>query len=408
MDRKLNTFLLLFFLSLLILHGYLLWTVRRQIVDGYPDFTSLYGAGKMVLQGQGRALYDPQAQWNTQQVFAARVKIRKGPLPYLRPPFEALLFVPFAMLSYLTAYRLWGLINFVLAVGIMLGIRRHVSILSKYPAWAISLLPLSFTPIFLALLQGQDSVFLLFAYGLTYLTLLKAADFKAGCFLSLGMVKPHLVVPFAVVAFLQGRKKVAMGLLSVSVVLGLISVALVGWQGLIRYPDYIWFLEHHSGRGLVLPRDTPNLRGLVDATLSGWAPHWVVLSLIGLASAVAVAWAGVMKGRPGSSDLVFCQGMIATFLVSYHAFAYDMSMMLLPALLIVAYVQGRNQNCRGLTRFALLAPAIFLFVGPIYPWLWLRFHAMNLLALVLLFWMWGISREASKSTERNAMAAGSI
>jgi hypothetical protein len=406
MDRKLNTFLLLFFVSLLLLHGYLLWAVRRQIVEGYPDFTSLYGAGKMVLQGQGRALYDPQEQWNTQQRFAARVKIRKGPLPYLRPPFEALLFVPFALLSYLPAYLLWGLINLALAVSIMLGIRRHVSILSQYPAWAIGLLPLAFTPVFLALLQGQDSIFLLFAYGLAYLALLKAADFKAGCFLGLGLVKPHLVVPFAIVAFLQGRKKVAVGLLSVSVVLVLISAALVGWHGLMRYPDYIWFLEHHSGRGLVLPRDTPNLRGLLDATVSGWAPHWVVLSLIGLASAAAVAWAGVMKDRPGSRDLIFCQGMIATFLVSYHAFAYDMSMMLLPALLMVAYLHQANPNCRGLTRFALLAPAIFLFVGPIYPWLWLGFHAMNLLALVLVLWMWGISREASKSTERSAIAAG--
>lgn len=404
MDRRLNTFVLLFLASMLMVHGYLFWSVRHSILEGYPDFTSFYGAGKMVLQGQSHSLYDAREQWKIQQMFAPRVRIRKAALPYLRPPFEALLFVPLALLSYPVAYGLWFLINLGVAIGVGFLIRRHVSFLSDYPAWLAVLLPLAFTPIFLAMMQGQDSIFLLLAYTLAYIALLRATEFKAGCFLGIGLFKPHLVVPFAVVALLRGRTKIALGLATVAFILVLISGGLLGWTGLIHYPGYLWFLEQHTGRGLVLPRDTPNLRGLVEGILSGVLPNWLVLCLIGLTSIGTLLWAAAGKRGSRSADLIFCQAVVATFLVSYHAFAYDLSMLLLPTLLALAHVHPSNRERTRLARLALVAPAILLFFGPIYAWLWLRFHAMNLLAIVLLLWMWGMSRGISELPQRGPVS----
>lgn len=402
MDRRLNTFVLLFLAAMLVVHGYLLWSMRGKILEGYPDFTSFYGAGKMVLQGQGRALYDAQAQWNVQQQFASRVRIRKGPLPYLRPPFEALLFVPFALLSYPAAYVVWAVMNVAAAMAAVLMVRNQMALLSQYPAWLAALLPLSFTPVFLAVLQGQDSIFLLLFYALAYVALLEGAEFRAGCLLGLGLFKPHLVVPFALMALLRRKKKIALGLFCVAAALVLISASVVSWDGLLRYPRYVWFLEQHSGRGLVLPRDTPSLRGLVEGSLSGWLPGWAVLSLIGVSSVAVLLWATSVADSPPSAKLAFCQVMIATFLVSYHAFAYDLSMFLLPVLLVFAHVSESDQTRTGLTRLALLAPAALLFFGLIYPWLWLRYHVMNMLAIVLLFWMWGIAREMAELPKRNS------
>src|SRR5690348_13056427 len=90
-----------------VLHISLLWQERGRIERGYGDFAAFYTAGTMVYRGQGRLLYDRPAQWRIQQEFASTVEIRKGPLPYIRPPFEALLFAPFAALSYRAACLIW-------------------------------------------------------------------------------------------------------------------------------------------------------------------------------------------------------------------------------------------------------------------------------------------------------------
>ena len=89
------------------LNAGLLWLERDSILDGYGDFTSFYTAGRIVAGGHSASLYDPKTQWQVQQEFASKVKIRSGPLPYVRPPFEALLFLPFAYLAYPTAFVVW-------------------------------------------------------------------------------------------------------------------------------------------------------------------------------------------------------------------------------------------------------------------------------------------------------------
>jgi hypothetical protein len=88
--------------------------------------------------------------------------------------------------------------------------------------------------------------------------------------------------------------------------------------------------------------------------------------------------------------------MVATFLVSYHAFAYDLSVMLLPIILLVAFILANNLKIEGWAGIALIAPIVVLLFGPVFPVLWLRFHVMNLLAVVLLLWMWGISMAISR------------
>jgi len=47
----------------------------------------------------------------------------------------------------------------------------------------------------------------------------------------------------------------------VALALGIISVAIVGWEGALHYPGYVWHLESISGRGSIVAADMPNLRG---------------------------------------------------------------------------------------------------------------------------------------------------
>src|SRR5436190_251929 len=92
--EKYRKLFLLFLTGMLALHVIVAWRSRELIRKGYPDFTALYSAGKIVGQGLRKQLYDSQTQYRIQQEFAAGVSIRQGPLPYIHPPWEALIFVP--------------------------------------------------------------------------------------------------------------------------------------------------------------------------------------------------------------------------------------------------------------------------------------------------------------------------
>src|SRR5580704_1460680 len=397
MNNRLRHGAICFLVAMVIVEAGVAWNLRGMLAAGYADFTAFYTAGKLVRQGQGSRLYDPQEQWRVQQEFAGDVAIRQRPLPYLRLPFEALLFVPFTFLPYSAAYVVWVLLNFGVVISFALFLRKELKSLHEIPAWVPVLVALAFVPVFLTLLQGQDSIFLLLFYSLAYVALREGADFRAGCWLGLGLIKPHLVLPFVAIAFLRGKGKLACGFLLVAIVLLLVSLGVVGWSGFLRYPGYLWELERHTERGLVQPRDNPNLRGLVEGFGLGLAPSPVITSVVIVLSAALVVWVWV-RGRKASGDriagLIFCQAVLVSVLVSYHAFAYDLSLLLLPIfLLMTEWCDGP----RGVARVALLGPGLLLLFGPIFPLLWLRWHALSLIAIVLLVWMWGMDREIARA-----------
>jgi glycosyl transferase family 87 len=405
MSNRLGRAAIWLLLATIVVEGGIGWRLRGKALSGHADFTAFYAAGLTARRGQGSSLYDPQEQWKVQQEFARQVAIRQGPLPYLRLPFEALLFVPLTFLPYPAAYIFWLLLNLGVVIAVVFFLRRQLPPLQTFPAWVPVLVGLGFIPVFLTLLQGQDSILVLLFYSLAYVALREGADFRAGCWLGLGLIKPHLVVPFVAIAFLRGKSRMTCGFLLVAIVLLLASAGVVGWSGIAHYPGYLWDLERHTERGLAQPRDNPNLRGLVEGFGSGLAPAQMITGVIVILSVGLMAWVSVRSRRSepgGIGDLIFCQALLAALLVCYHSFAYDLSVLLLPVALLVA---GWRQATRGV-RLALFGPAAILFFGPIYPLLWFRLHAVSLIAIVLLIWMWGLDREMVRVSANAGTGSG--
>lgn len=409
MGHKLNHAAVWFLLAMVLLQIWVFWSVRGKVLSGYADFTAFYGAGQTVRHGLGDRLYDPQEQWRVQQEFARDVAIRQGPLPYLRLPFEALLFLPLTFLSYSTAYLFWLLLNLGVVIAVVLFLWRHLRPLQEFPVWLPILLALGFTPVFLTLLQGQDTILLLLFYSLACVALREGDDFRAGCWLGLGLIKPHLVLPFVAIALLRGKYKVAGGFGLVAIVLLGVSLGVAG-SGFLHYPGYLWELEQHTERGLVQPGDNPNLRGLVEGFGSGLAPSVVLVGLIAILSAGLMVWVS-MRGRDknnGASegriaDLIFCQAVIVSLLVSYHAFAYDLSLLLVPIFLLTRHWLERGV---GPARWVLFGPVALLLCGPLFPLLWLQWHVLSLVAIVLLVWVWGLDRERARESAEAASSIG--
>src|SRR5215470_17034202 len=110
-----------FLLAMTIAHLVIAWQQRTLLARGYGDFSAFYTAGLMARRGMGKQLYDRRQQWQVQQEFASQVAIRTGPMPFIRPPFEALFFVPFTFFSYPVALALWSALKLVL-LGVTLSI----------------------------------------------------------------------------------------------------------------------------------------------------------------------------------------------------------------------------------------------------------------------------------------------
>jgi len=108
---------------------------------------------------------------------------------------------------------------------------------------------------------------------------------------------------------------------------------------------------------------------------------------------------------PRSVALLFSQAMIATFLASYHAFTYDLSIFLLPIFLLAGYVSARNSGRAGLMRAASEDPMMLLLFIPIYVLLCVPFEPMNLAAIALLLWMWGLAHQTTRLQPCGALPA---
>ena len=372
----------------LALNGFMAWQDRDLVRKGYPDFTIFYGAGKMVRAGAAGSLYDERAEFQAQRQFAPDVSIRHGSLPYNHPPFEALLFVPLTFLSYFPAYLAWDAVGLGLLWLAIVLLRPHIPLLGSGPPAVWILCAVAFFPIFICLLQGQDMLLFFFFLVIAYVCLKQDAVFFAGCWLGMGVFRPHLVLPLAIILLCSRRWKAVAGIACAALALSAISIAVVGWRGFLDYPKYVWKLEQVMGRGSIVPGDMPNLRGFFAIFFRDGGP--VALTLGAVASVLLIIlaiWCFRRTEQAGNLDLGFSIAVLITILVSYHAFMYDLALLLLPVLLLF----GRNRR----THWESLVPIAALFFTPLLMFLWLRLSHLNFLTPVLLLWLWGMAREIS-------------
>ncbi|HKW67464.1 MAG TPA: glycosyltransferase family 87 protein [Terriglobales bacterium] len=374
---RLRSALLLALVAMAGMHAGVFFSLRQEVRQGYPDFTAFYAAGKCVRRGLSSQLYSTQTQALIQQEFASGVKIRKGPLPFTHPPFEAALFAPLAFLSYSAAYWVWNAVSLLALAVFLLLLRPHIPKLRGWSEALPFLCGLAFFPVFVCLLQGQDSLLLLLLLGLAFVAMKGGRDFVAGVCLGMALFRFQLVLPVMAVALLRRRWKIVAGFAVTAAALAEISAAVVGREALTNYPRQLLQFSHAQAGGAMNPRVMPNLRGVVtglagDANLA----HF----LIGALSLALVAWAA-WKWKAGGPefDLEFGLSLAVAVMVSYHLMAHDLSVLLLPLLLGAEWLL--RERPQGMARWLTVAGIGILFFSPIYFLLWFRYQRFS-----AMFW----------------------
>jgi hypothetical protein len=374
---------------MLFLHVSLAWHSWRGVLVGLPDFSIFYTAGEILHEGRGFELYDDLAQERVQRSFSPiAFEKRESVLPYNHPPFEALIFIPFVRLPYTAAYLVWLAVNLGLMLALLILLRKNFSVLGSAPLYLWLLAGFGFYPIFIALLQGQDSILVLFCYAMAFLAFRKRAESPAGAWVGLGLCKPQLVLPFVFPLALLRRQRFLVGFLSVGLVLFLLGLAAVGWRGSLHYPLYAWARENvNSYAWYASVGEHPNVRGIVASLCPAGEPRLrmgltLLVSLILLAG-VTYAWRQALLTAAVYRDLVFALSLVATALLSYHIYVHDLSILFLAAL-IVLEVSLSSGVTHSWAKSLLYGCIGILFCSPLYLVLTLRYKKGELIGGVIL------------------------
>lgn len=273
--------------------AYVLW--HASYSGRAADFSWVYSIGDLLRHEGPSALYDFSA---LSERMARYFPAEPGPLPFVRPPFYALLVAPFSLLSPVTAQLVWLLLNaaaFVAATRLIAGaIDREWSEV----AWHAVI----FFPAFYSFYNRQDLGWLLLPVAASYYLVARHRPFAAGLVLSLAAVKFHLwlLVP---VVFLVHRKRAALaGLAAGGAVLLAVSLLLVGPSGLARYAD---ILLRYPQPNTYFPERTCNLWALAPSPWL-WIPLLAAMAAalrvafrrLPLPEALAAAWLGSLVLTP--------------------------------------------------------------------------------------------------------------
>lgn len=349
--------------------GIHLWTwvfTASIFLGGRSDFRQLYTAGYMVRTGAAHALYDSEAQLRMQNRIVSPGEI---PLPYIRPPFEALLFVPFSFMPYKAAYLSFLGFNLALLATCFRLMRSKMVHLAEIYAWLPAALFLAFLPVAAALLQGQDSILLLMLFVGGAIALENGHEMTAGLLVAAGLFKPQIALPIGLLFLLWRRWRFCLGFASSAAAASLLSIWTVGWPTATAYLKSVLAMSGvHLTTNIqfnypLSPSVMPNLRGLFFGVMAG---HFANFSIqIAILAATVIALVVTVKSGAGSrkQDSLML-AIITSAIVSYYLLIHDLSILLLPLIILLdRFVTAEATGNKSQRR--ILRMAAFMFIAPI-------------------------------------------
>lgn len=280
-----------------------------------------YSAGRLPLS----KLYNIETQRELEITAGSPFAAKGEVLPFNHTP----VFVPLLHLlvndDYASSYLRWTALLWFVVLGCGLLVFRITGDV------ALAFAACSFYPLFIYILQGHDTVFLLFGLLLGAHLLSLRKDLLAGIALSLTTLKPHFAIFLAVP--LVVRPKAFLGFCAASAVLALYSVLLVGTGGVSEFLTLIKISAAGEMFGM-RPLAMFNLLGLMER--AGVSPDvarpvaWITFLL------AAILVFALWKWNPLNPPLALT--VVLVVLTSPHLHGHDL------ALLIVGFATLTKPN----------------------------------------------------------------
>jgi hypothetical protein len=182
--------------------------------------------------------------------------------------------------------------------------------------WLWLLGAVAWYPVLYSLALAQPDLVLLLAVAASWRLSRAGRPYLAGLVLGLSVLKPQLTLLLPLVLVISGRWKIAVTWAAAAAALALISLLVIGGQGL---GDYLSLLSE--------ARHVTNNRYYTLAYLFG--PD--VLSYIAQGLIVAIAVVGAYLNRHATDDRLFALGLVATMLGSTYWHLQDFTILVIAA-----------------------------------------------------------------------------
>lgn len=336
------------------------WESKEGSTPYGADFLQEWVGGEMVLNGQSAAIYELDQfvarqhdsaitgfHWNSDSYY-----------PACYPPTHYMAFSPFAILPYRWAVLIWLGTLLVSLFGSALLIeaisRRDrgtdggsYSVLRiAIPAWiGVWLFPAALFSITI----GQKSALWLLLLCIAWLLLTKSKDFLAGAVFGLISIKPTLFFLIPLMMLRRGKWSFFLGASTTVCVLWGTALVLLPVESWFGFLEAVKSSTSYAGNGGYRFDWSCNLLSLAYSAPSNMV-EWCKQSVCILLAIYALLCCFESRKLATNSPELLLAGLSATFLLSPHAYSYDLVVFLLPILWI-----GSKEPVRGLAYFAVLA-----------------------------------------------------
>jgi hypothetical protein len=239
-------------------------------------------------------------------------------------------------------------------------------------------------------MQGQDSIVLLTVLAVTFVLLEQRRDLAAGAMVGLGLFKFQLVIPVAALFLIWRRRRFCAGFVLSAAALGLISLCITGVPETTAHVRSLLSVGVGVGaapeqfRMPLRVTMMANFRGLFAGMAGGHLAPRRITALIVAASAIVFFALGILFYRSRDHKDILLVAITSSALVSYYLFVHDLSVLMLPLVIVLDRFFGEEPVCRDMGWLAVsalvcfIAPAV-LFVFPNY------FYLVSLPIVLFLF-----------------------
>jgi hypothetical protein len=294
---------------------------QDRVLRPRADFMAFYASGALIRESASH-LYDLDRQARAEQAATGLEISRTDPdfLPFAYPAVVALLFAPFTVFSYKTAYFILMALN-VSLLSVTLALLADRLGLDREKSKVLVLCAAAFAPVYSVLMQGQLSFLVLLLYVLIIANLRSGNVGRAGVWGGLLAFKPTLL---PVLFFWFGIRRYWRALGSAALIasgMAVLSILLVGVEGTTR----ILSVSSEVARGdLIRPRDNFNIMAITQFFGLGDSA-WLIASI------AVVAALAFSRLKESAGDWAYCALILAAILSAPHLKVYELDLALIVA-----------------------------------------------------------------------------
>jgi hypothetical protein len=368
--------------SLLII--YFVWWGRMigdPVERSGADFIAFYSAGR-VAQAHGFAsIYDIEQQQKIEQEVVGFPLAEGQVLLYNHMPYLVPLLALVVNENYVGSFERWILVLIsIYLIGTQFLIKSLFAAEKAALRFALLIVTLTFSPLFISLWQGQDTAFLYLGVLLWCIGILKKQDWLIAAGLALATVRPHISIALAVPLLFQYRRAWWRSLLLISL-LALFSGMILNVQGTIGFVNLLRISSEGVWFGMK-PAAMLNLLGLLlrlvqfpTPGVASWIGWLIYLAGIVLISAL---WqrSEIIDGR------LLGLSILIALVTAPHLHLHDLTLLIFPLLFVA---QDRMVTLSE-PRWAMipLGASLFLLIGILLD---VVYYILPYLLFIVLAWL---------------------